>query len=708
MNLRILKIQLERDADIVLARQRTRQLANLFGLDVQAQTRLATAVSEIARNAIEHGRGGAAEFALVGGTAPQLLEIKISDRGPGIPAPDGVREINRAPHSGLGIGLAGAERLVDRFSISTELNQGAVVTLSKLLPDGAPLIDKARVQRIVSDLASVTPDGQAEELKQQNRELLMSLEDLRLQREALAGANRELEDTNRGVVALYAELDEKAEHLRRADEIKTRFLSNMSHEFRTPLNSILALCKFLESKSDGPLTPEQERQVGFIRKSAESLSDLVEDLLDLAKVAAGKIVVRPSEFKIAELFGALRGMLRPLLVNQRIELIFEPVHDIPPVCGDENKISQILRNFISNALKFTEKGEVRVSANYNEELDQITLTVADTGIGIPAEHHARIFEEFSQVDSPIQRKVKGTGLGLPLSKRLAELLGGSIELESSPGEGSKFSVRIPLRYAATEPQADTEPPKIEADLIPVLAVEDNPADMAVLAACLRGTPYQIVEASSIAQARRLLISTRPAALLLDVVVGNEQSWRLLAELRHAPEMRGVPVIMISALSDPAKAAALGADLWTKKPVDREWLLAQLNEMIAGRKRRQVLVIDDDEVSRYVMRQHLATADAEVIEASCGAAGLARAIESRPDAILLDLKMPDLDGFSVLDELKRDERTNGVRVAIVTASAVSQTDVARLRHASAIFKKAELSPERLRAFVDDSESGSGRQ
>ena len=175
-----------------------------------------------------------------------------------------------------------------------------------------------------------------------------------------------MEDTNRGVVALYAELDERAEQLRRASELKSRFLSNMSHEFRTPLNSILALSRLLMDRTDGPLTVEQERQVTYIRRSAESLTELVNDLLDLAKVEAGKLEIRPSYFTIGELFGALRGVMKPLQQNDAVDLIFEDVTDCPPLFTDEAKLAQILRNLISNALKFTERGEVRVAAAFDQ------------------------------------------------------------------------------------------------------------------------------------------------------------------------------------------------------------------------------------------------------------------------------------------------------------------------------------------------------
>ena len=248
---------------------------------------------------------------------------------------------------------------MDRFAIESDRRKGTTVTIKKLLPPGSPFLPARDLGRLSEELAREGLQNPLAEVQQQNQELLHVLDDLRRRQEDLVRVNRELEDTNRGVVALYAELDEKAEHLRRADEMKSRFLSNMSHEFRTPLNSILAISKLLQDRTDGELTAEQEKQVGFVRKAAQDLAELVNDLLDLAKVEAGKTVVRPVEFEIENLFGALRGMLRPLLVTETVRLVFED-GELPPVYSDEAKVSQILRNFISNALKFTERGEIRV------------------------------------------------------------------------------------------------------------------------------------------------------------------------------------------------------------------------------------------------------------------------------------------------------------------------------------------------------------
>jgi signal transduction histidine kinase len=281
---------------------------------------------------------------------------------------------------------------------------------------------------------------------------------LRQRQEELERLNEELKDVNRGVVGLYAELNEKARELRRADELKTRFLSNLSHEFRTPLNSIFALSSLLLERTDGELTSEQEKQVGFIRKAADSLLELVNDLLDLSKIRAGRIEVRPVEFSAATLFSALRGMLRSLQLNPAVALVFEEPEGMPWLYTDEGKVSQILRNFISNALKFTERGEVRVSACHDEHSGTVTFTVIDSGIGIAADDQERIFEEFTQLEHPAQSKFKGTGLGLPLCRKLAELLGGRIELESKLGVGSKFSLTLPERYQAdNEASVDSSP-----------------------------------------------------------------------------------------------------------------------------------------------------------------------------------------------------------------------------------------------------------
>ena len=264
----------------------------------------------------------------------------------------------------------------------------------------------------------------------------------------LAVLEHELAETNQGVLALYAELDQNAIQLREAADLKSRFLSYMSHEFRTPLASITGITDILLQGMDGMLTGEQQRQITLIKGSVRELAEMVDDLLDLAKVEAGRISISPEWFEMVDLFSALRGMFRPIVNNSVISLVFEEPEAIPPLYTDDKKLSQILRNFISNALKFTMQGEVRVTARPMPD-NMIEFAVTDTGIGIAAEHLSTLFSDFVQVDTRVHRRLRGTGLGLSLAKKFAELLGGYVAVVSEPGKGSRFSVLIPCRYAGS-------------------------------------------------------------------------------------------------------------------------------------------------------------------------------------------------------------------------------------------------------------------
>jgi signal transduction histidine kinase len=428
---RILSVALDGDADVVLVRQRARQVSSLLGFSQQDQVRIATAVSEVARGVSRADAGGRAQFVLHEQPRRQHLEVRIV--GAGAPAlPDDA--------------VVTAHRLMDECSVTADGAASLVVTMRKALP-AASHVDAARLAEIASQLAKASPVANTYlEVHQQNQELVSTLAELRERQEDLLALTRELEDTNRGIVALYAEIADKAERLRRADEMKSRFLSNTSHELRTPLSSIRALAKLLLDRMDGDLTTEQERQVRFIDAAATDLSELVNDLLDLAKIEAGKVEVQVAPVVAEHMFRALKGMLRPLVDTARVDLVFEPADAIAAFDSDEGKISQVLRNFISNAVKFTEEGTVTVSARHDEATDTIVFAVADTGIGISPDNLQLIFEEFSQIEHPLQRRSKGTGLGLPLCRKLADLLGGRVEVDSSIGVGSTFSLVLPRRF----------------------------------------------------------------------------------------------------------------------------------------------------------------------------------------------------------------------------------------------------------------------
>ena len=576
MNHALLELELTNDRDMIAARQRARQVSALLDFDAQDQVRIATAVSEVARNAVRHGGGGRIEFALEEeGGRNTALSIVIADTGPGI-ADFEAAISGSTPTGEPKLGLVTARRLMDGFEIASAPQRGTSITLRKSVPRRAEPFTRARIDALARGVAALRAGDPNIEVQQQNRDLLRSLEELRLRQEELTRLNAELEDTNRGVMALYSELDERATHLRAADETKTRFLSSVSHEFRTPVNSILALSKILLHRLDGELTPEQEKQVRYICQAADQLTTLIDDLLDLRKVESGKIVVRVEPFTVTDLFAALRGMFKPLATNEHVALVIDEPDELPELHTDQGKVAQILRNLVSNALKFTLRGSVRVSCRLAQEGRLILFEVADSGLGIAPENHRRIFDEFSQVENPLQSSVKGTGLGLPLSQRLAGLLGGSIEIRSALGQGSTFTLAIPLRLDGAH-----------------------------------------------------------------------------------------------ALSPLAQA-----EVATPMALDR------------------VLIIDDNEIERYALRQFLSTSRYEVIEATGGYDGLRLARQAQPDVIFLDLMMPDIHGFEVLKMLKAIEDTRRIPVVLFTSQRLENEDREKSAAADALLMKNQLSRDNV--------------
>ncbi len=691
MNPLILAVKLQYEQDVVQARQRARQVAALLGFDTQDQTRMATAVSEVVRETIHHAGVGKAEFVVEGQSAPQLLLVCI--RTQGASAHTFAMALQQATTGVEHGGIASARRLVDRFQIDSTADE-TVFSLRKLLPRNAPFVTPTRVSNIVELLARQQFHDPLEEIQRQNQELLQTLEALRERQEELVRLNRELEDTNRGVVALYAELDEKADHLRRADEMKSHFLSNMSHEFRTPLNSILALARLLLDRLDGELTTEQEKQVTFIRKAAADLSELVNDLLDLAKIEAGKIEVYPGEFEINSLFSALRGMLRPLLVAPSVDLIFEEPLDMPSLYSDESKISQILRNFLSNAIKFTEQGEVRVAAQLSSNRQAVIFLVSDTGIGIAPENQQQIFHEFVQVQNPLQKRVKGTGLGLPLCRKLAELLGGTVSVESAVGVGSTFSATIPRCYRDNRPAAIAEMVTLTDPTQPVVLVVEDKEDMLfTYERYLAATPFRFVPARTIREARRQLELIRPSAILLDILLPDEAAWRFLAAVKNNPATADIPVLIATTEDDQQKGLALGADAYGIKPIARHWLLEQLARFVPM-ETEQILLIEDYGEMRYLFQKLLADTPYRLIEATNGAEGLELARTAQPQVICLDLMLPEMDGFSVLAQLRADPQTQPIPVLIITSQTLTPDEAWQITTQATLLSKADLSRSAL--------------
>jgi signal transduction histidine kinase len=416
---------------VLLAREQARQIAAHLSLQRQDQIRLATAVCEMARNAFRYAGEGRVEFLVEGRTTPQSFVTCVTGRGLSIPGPSSTFK---------------DRHLVDDCEVHSIPLLGTTVKLKKLLPAGVPALTAERVAFITEKLSHQRKCDPFLELHQQNNELMYLLQELRGYQEELLFHNQGSEDPDRGAAARHAALDEKARCAQHSDELRSRVLLEMGHELRLPLSAILALSKILLDGTDGQLTTDQTEHIRFILKAAQGLSTFVDDFLDLARIDAGKIDVHQVEFTAADLFRSLRELFQSLLLNESVTLIFEEPRHLPMLYTDEGKVSQILRNFLSNALKYTDHGEVRVSAVPLSGKETVTFSVADTGIGIASKDQERIFEPFVQLKHPFQKRAKGTGLGLALSKRLATLLGGCVSVTSQLGVGSIFSLTIPVTH----------------------------------------------------------------------------------------------------------------------------------------------------------------------------------------------------------------------------------------------------------------------
>jgi signal transduction histidine kinase len=573
----IARMPIDQTADIVAARQNARRVTELLGFDRQAQTRVATAVSEIARNAYYHGGGGEVEFLVDAPQWPEHFWVHVIDRGPGFSDLQGTLSGQHEAGAARGTGLVHARRLVDRFEVDSKPG-GTRVRLGQRIPRAAG----AKLTTQALDAIAVQLPGSRTDplvvLHEQDREIIQSLAELQERQAEAIRLNRELEDTNRGVVALYSELEEKADQLRSVSDMKSRFVSNMSHEFRTPLNSILALSRLLIDGIDGPLNSEQLRQVDYIRKAAQGLLEMVNDLLDLAKVEAGKLDVRPGAFEVGDLFASLRGSLKPLQVNPAVELRFEQPPGLPTLYTDEQKVAQILRNLISNALKFTEIGHVRVSAHHDAAQARIVFVVEDTGIGIAAEATRSIFEEFTQIDGALQRG--GTGLGLPLSRRLALLMGGDVTVKSTLGVGSTFELFLPVRFGSAET------PAAPADAAHrLLVVDDEEAFRYVIRHIAQDAGFQVMEAHDGEAGLRMALQQRPQLLILDLQMPRMNGFAMLDALMRS-EARDTPVIVCTSVAltlDQKRALAAAHAIVPKHDVSRDGLTALLQSVMASKE-----------------------------------------------------------------------------------------------------------------------------
>jgi signal transduction histidine kinase/CheY-like chemotaxis protein len=530
-------------AGVFAARQLGRGLAASLALDRQDQVRVATALSEVSRSAVTAGRTAVIAFGIE--DAELLLTVTLDGEPPAE-------------------GIAAAARLMDEVTTN-----GHVVRMTKRRPPGVP----PDMQLVAEQLASVHPQSALDELRRQNQDLISALEDLKQQKDQLLLLNselqetnrgvmalyselsNELEQTNRGVVALYAELDETSERLRAALESKDRFWANISHELRTPLNSIIGLTRLLaEPTADGSLDPERLYQVELIKNSGSTLLALVNDLLDVAKAESGQLHVDPANVDLRALFGRLRGLARPMAEGRPVEVIVSDDGAPDTILTDEVALTSILRNLLSNAIKYTDSGEVRLSARVTGP--RLEISVADTGIGIPAGLHDRVFEEFYQVPG-VRRG--GTGLGLPYARRLARILGGDLTLTSEPGVGTTVVLDLPRRT----PPVGT-----------VVLADDDAAFRQVLRGLLAGIADHLVEAADGREALAIVAGKPVDLVLADMRMPGMDGATLLARLPAS-----VPAIIITGADVPAPPRA--AALLRKDELTRERLEFTIRGIIRG-------------------------------------------------------------------------------------------------------------------------------
>jgi signal transduction histidine kinase/CheY-like chemotaxis protein len=513
---------------------------------------------------------------------------------------------------------------------------------------------------------------------------------------------RHAEELEAKVEVRTRELQEANRRLQDASRHKSEFLANMSHELRTPLNAIIGFTRLVMRRSKEALPQKQYENLEKILISGDHLLALINDILDLSKIEAGRMEVRPAAFGLPPLVDECLRTLEPMVKSERLRLVKDIEAAVPPLYTDRDKLKQILMNLLSNAVKFTEAGTVTVSAR--GERTGVAIQVADTGIGIPEDSLQLIFEEFRQLDSSPTRRYGGTGLGLSISRHFARLLGGDITVTSSVGVGSTFRVVIPVRLDEKQPaiRPGGGPLAVETTGKPaagklVLAIDDDPNAIYLLRENLIDAGYRVVGALTADEGLDKARDLRPFAITLDILMPSRDGWEVLRDLKGDPLTKNIPVLVVSITDNKDLAYRLGVFDYMLKPFDREAVLAALSR-IPRQHGRRLLVVDDDPRVVDLVRQLLEGEPYEVLTAADGEAGLAAVSRERPDIVLLDLLMPRLDGFAVIEELQKDRRTRHIPVIVLTAKTLSAAERATLgQRVAKVIEKGGLDRD---AFVAD--------
>ncbi len=485
-----------------------------------------------------------------------------------------------------------------------------------------------------------------------------------------------------GMMGLYHDITELLKARRAAESAssaKSQFLASMSHELRTPLNAIIGYSEMLEEEAGERGDPESAADLQKIRAAGRHLLALINDVLDLSKIEAGKMDLYYETFELRPAMEAVASTIAPLVEKNGNALVLEMPDDLGAIRADATRVRQVLFNLLSNAIKFTERGTVTLAARRDPspEGDTIWFTVRDTGIGMTPEQLGRLFQSFAQAEASTASKYGGTGLGLAISRRFCEMMGGKITVESTPGEGTTFTVQLPADGSGEGDHARESRPSAETgEEGTVLVIDDDSSTRDLLGRMLGREGYRVLQAGSGAEGLRLARAEHPDVITLDVLMPGQDGWEVLAALKNDPEMAGIPVVMLSITDDRNLGYALGASEYLTKPIERARLAAVL-----ARYRRppggSVLVVEDDPDTRAMLRRSLERAGWQVGEAENGRIGLERVAADRPSLVLLDLMMPEMDGFEFLDALRGRMGALSPDVVVITAKELTADERRRL-------------------------------
>src|SRR6266508_3826700 len=475
---------------------------------------------------------------------------------------------------------------------------------------------------------------------------------------------------------LFTEVEEKSRQLALASQHKSQFVASMSHELRTPLNAIIGLTEMMVNNAPRFGTDKAAEPLRRVHRAGTHLLGLINQVLDLSKIEAGKLELSPESVNLTPLIDEVIGTARQLAEQNKNRLVVEAQEKLGAVTVDPMRLRQILLNLLSNACKFTTQGEVKLRARkVADGRNWVEFAVADTGIGMTEEQQAKLFEEFTQADSSTARRYGGTGLGLAITRKLARMMGGDVTVQSEPGKGSIFSVRLPAGADPATRSATNGSRAPSGDC--VLVVDDDATARELIAEHLKAEGFSVVTAAGGLEGLKLAKELRPIAMTLDVMMPDLDGWSVLAALRQDPELAEIPVIMITILDEHRRGVALGAAGYLTKPIDRERLHRMISRFRAPARPTRVLLVEDDADQRERMRGWLGGEQWAVQEAANGRQALARLQADKPDVILLDLMMPEMDGFAVVAALQKEPRWRDIPVIVITARDLDAQDRERL-------------------------------